>query len=134
MSWRTPFAVSSIVIWTEEFPEKAACGMSFGLGKLGVLESWIKLWCDEFHYLYHYPYIISMIKEDEVGDHVKCMKIREMHVDILWGHVKEEDLLQDPYVNGRITLKLPSKKLDWETFNWILLTQNRDEVMQIRLL
>ena len=70
----------------------------------------------------------------EVGGHVKCTKIREMHVDILWGHVKEEDLLEDLYVNGRITLKLSSKKLDWEACNWIHLTQNRDEVMQIRLL
>lgn len=40
-----------------------------------------------------------------VGGHVSFTGIEHIHVDMLSGHLKEEDQLEDLDVSGRITLK-----------------------------
>jgi hypothetical protein len=38
--------------------------------------------------------------------------IREMHTEFWWGNVKENDMLEDVGVNGRLVLEWTIKKTD----------------------
>jgi hypothetical protein len=49
------------------------------------------------------------MKDDKVGGNVTCTGIRNMHVDFLWGHLDEEDRLEDLDVDGRM-IEWMSKK------------------------
>ena len=50
---------------------------------------------------------------------------REVHAGFWWGNLRGRDHLEDPSIDGRITVKWIFRKLDG-VMDWIALAQNRD--------
>jgi len=49
-----------------------------------------------------------------------------VHTGYWWGNLREKNHLEDPGLDGRITLKLIFRKWDGGDMDWIDLAQDRD--------
>ena len=50
----------------------------------------------------------------------------EVYTGFLWGNLRKRDHLEDPGVDGRITLRWIFKKLVVRCMDWVELAQDRD--------
>jgi hypothetical protein len=100
----------------------------FGPGRDEVTGEWRRLHNKELHALYSSPNIIWVIKSRRMGwsGHVACMGERSGAYGIFTGeNLKAGDHLEDPGIDGRITLIQIFEK--WVGgIDWINLAQDRD--------
>ena len=96
----------------------------FGPKGDGVTGEWKKLHNGELDYLYCSPNIFRVIESRRVrwAGHVARMGERRGVYRIWWGNIRERDHLEDPGVDGRITLRWILRKWDvgvWTGSSWV---------------
>jgi hypothetical protein len=96
----------------------------FGPKRDEVMGKWRRLHYEELNDLYFSPNIIWVMKSRKMRwvRHVACMGRGEVHTGFWWGDLRERDHLKDPGIDGRIILKLISKKWDegaWTGLIWL---------------
>ena len=90
----------------------------FGPKKDGVMGEWRRLHNEELNYLYSSPDIIWVIKSRRMiwMGHVACRGGEERCILGVGGNVKGKDYLEDPGIDGRLTLEWILRK--WYGWSW----------------
>jgi len=102
--------------------EKMVLWRVFGPKEDEIKGEWRKLRSEELNDLYTSPNIIRAIKSRTrwIG-HVAAMWRGDMYAGFCWGNLRETGHLEDPDVEGRITLKQIFRKWTWTELFWLRL-------------